>query len=446
VPYLIKSKTYWRIRVIPLLFLILLCTCVRGQEGFTSYFTGNAEDLVVAPSGGVCLMGGATEDDNAMRWFLTRARGGDVLVLRTSGSDGYNDYLYSELGVSVNSVETIVFDEAAAAGAEEVAEAIMGAEAIWFAGGNQANYVAYWRGTPVDSLIRVALTERNIVIGGTSAGMAILAGHYFSATNGTISSEQALADPFNPRITIDSARFMAVPQLANFITDTHFDDRNRRGRLLTFLARGSAAAGRTLRAIACDEYTAVCIETDGTARVFGDPDDEDYAYFVRPVCYNDVFNDPSQFAPGQPLTWGSAGGPFMVAHRVKGSADGSAVHNLNSNNDNVEGVWQTWWADEGIFEFNNNNFPPDCITNAVDGHFNARAEVFPNPTDGQLTVTTEWPVQTGRIIDAAGRTVRVFTPDAPTRFRISTAALSPGSYYLLLTGTDRRAKQRFIVP
>ena len=35
------------------------------------------------------MMGGSVENDNAMRWFLERADGGDVLVLRASGSDGY---------------------------------------------------------------------------------------------------------------------------------------------------------------------------------------------------------------------------------------------------------------------------------------------------------------------------------------------------------------------
>ena len=59
-------------------------------------------------------MGGATEQDDAMIWFLQRAGGGDVLVLRTSGSDGYNDYFYSTLGVSLNYVETIVCKSAAA--------------------------------------------------------------------------------------------------------------------------------------------------------------------------------------------------------------------------------------------------------------------------------------------------------------------------------------------
>ena len=36
-----------------------------------------------------------------MQWFLQRAGGGDVLILRVSGSDGYQDYFYNELGVDV---------------------------------------------------------------------------------------------------------------------------------------------------------------------------------------------------------------------------------------------------------------------------------------------------------------------------------------------------------
>jgi cyanophycinase-like exopeptidase len=93
------------------------------------------------PVGGICMMGGATENDNALRWFLERSSGGDILILRTSGSDSYNDYFYSELGVSVNSVETIVFNTAEASTNSYVLDKILKAEAIWFAGGNQWDYV-----------------------------------------------------------------------------------------------------------------------------------------------------------------------------------------------------------------------------------------------------------------------------------------------------------------
>ena len=43
--------------------------------------------------------------------------------------------------------------------------------------------------------INEALTERHAVVGGTSAGMAILGGLRFTAANGTVYSNEALDDP-----------------------------------------------------------------------------------------------------------------------------------------------------------------------------------------------------------------------------------------------------------
>ena len=145
-------------------------------------------------------MGGAGEDDNGMKWFLERVNGGDVLVLRASGSDGYNDYLYSELGIDINSVETIVFNNPNAANLEEIHNRIMQAEGIWLAGGDQWDYVSFWRDTPVASLINDGIANRNIVIGGTSAGMAVLGEYYFSAINGTVTSTTALNIPYSTSV------------------------------------------------------------------------------------------------------------------------------------------------------------------------------------------------------------------------------------------------------
>ena len=88
--------------------LLTLIPILGFGQNFTSYITGNPSSITTNPNGGICLMGGASEDDNTMRWFLDRADGGDILVLRASGSDGYNSYLFTELGTPVNSVETIV--------------------------------------------------------------------------------------------------------------------------------------------------------------------------------------------------------------------------------------------------------------------------------------------------------------------------------------------------
>jgi len=93
-----------------LLVLTALLSLSINAQSFTSYFTGDVADVNTNPDYGICLMGGSTEDDRAMIWFLEKANGGDILVIRASGSNGYNDYFYLELGVEVNSVETIVFN------------------------------------------------------------------------------------------------------------------------------------------------------------------------------------------------------------------------------------------------------------------------------------------------------------------------------------------------
>ena len=97
-----------------LTFVLLAVPFLSFSQSYTSFFTGSTTDVETNPLGGVCLMGGASEDDEAMKWFLNRASGGDILVLRASGSDGYNDYLYTDLGIAVNSVETIRFNDGSA--------------------------------------------------------------------------------------------------------------------------------------------------------------------------------------------------------------------------------------------------------------------------------------------------------------------------------------------
>lgn len=426
-----------------LLLILLLCTCGRAQE-ITSYFTGNATDVVTQPTGGVCLMGGRTENDEAMRWFLRRADGGDVLVLRASGSDGYNDYFYRELGVPINSVESIVFDAGAGAGEVKVAEAILGAEAIWFAGGNQANYVDYWRGTAVDSLIRVAIRERNIVIGGTSAGMAILGGYYYTAANGTISSAEALADPLDNRITIDSARFLAVPGLEHTITDTHFSERDRQGRFTTFLARASAMSPeRPFTGIACDEYTAVCIDAEGTASVYGTAGEDDFAYFVRTACGGGI--DPT-FPAGAPLDWGSTEEPALIVMRAPGDDTAPPSFDMRSflpNDDNWQ--FQLWWATEGAFRTVDIE-PTSCIINATTEPTSAVVTVSPNPAFTDLQVHADWNFDSISLIDAAGRVVRSQKVLATQSATVTLQGLSSGSYYLVVSGSGQQAKQAFIVP
>ncbi len=344
-------------RVFLLISLIFLISESYGQN-YTSYFTGNPVDATTTPSGGICLMGGATENDEAMKWFLNRCNGGDVLVLRTSGSNGYNDYLYSSLGVNVNSVETIVFNNATASSDPYVLQKIQKAEAIWIAGGNQWNYISYWRNTSVATLINNAISQKNIVIGGTSAGMAILSRYVFSAENGTVSSATALNNPYASNVTIDSNEFIKTPFLDSVITDTHFDNPDRRGRHIVFLARAKQDWNYNLKGIACDEYTAVCIDNAGTARVYGNyPSNDDNAYFIQRNC-EIINNAPETISAGVPLTWNQTNKAFKV-YNVKGTTTGANSFNLSDWQSGSGGAWQRWYVINGSFQ-SAGDLPPVC--------------------------------------------------------------------------------------
>ncbi len=333
-------------------------------------------------------MGGASEDDNAMKWFLQRADGGDILVLRTSGSDGYNDYLYSDLGVTVNSVETIVCHDPSASDDAYVHQKIQQAEAIWFAGGDQWNYISYWRNTPVDSLINLSIQQRNLVIGGTSAGMAILGKYYFSAQNGTVTSATALSNPFHNKVKVDSASFIQNSTLAEVITDTHFDNPDRKGRLTTFLARIYADYGIPGKAIACDEYTAVCIDTSGIAKVYGGyPSYDDNAYFIQTNCELPD-QAPEVCASGIPLTW-NLGGKAIKVYRVKGTSAGSNTFNLNDWQTGAGGEWFDWHVNNGVFAEQSGtaiHCPPFSVDETI---LAPDLRIFPNPASDNIIISSE---------------------------------------------------------
>jgi len=365
--------------------LIFLFFKISAQS-YTSYFTGNTLDVVTNSKGGICLMGGASEDDEAMKWFLDRANGGDVLVLRTTGADGYNDYMFNSLGITVNSVETIVCNTASASTDPYVLQKINQAEAIWFAGGDQWNYVSFWRSTPLNFAIQEAIDQRNIAVGGTSAGMAIQGEYYFSAQNGTVTSSTALNNPYGTSVTVDGVPFITNSYLGETITDTHFDNPDRKGRLTTFLARIYTDFGVKAKAIACDEYTAVCIGTDGIAKVYGGyPTYDDNAYFIQTNC--DIGHPaPETCGQNTPLTW-TTGGEALLAYQIKGESDGSGYFDLNTWSTGSGGTWFAWDASSGIFSQQSISNP--FCAGFVEQQPEVKPLLYPNPVSNTLTLEFE---------------------------------------------------------
>ncbi|MBS0340530.1 MAG: cyanophycinase [Proteobacteria bacterium] len=358
------------------LALGLLCLALgvpnlaSAGQPYDYFVTGDANAPIsglaapTAPS--FVLMGGGPDVDEAFRWMIAQAgikpgTGGHFVVIRARGTDAYDPYIYysdASLGtgpavadqwvggasLGLSSVETLVIPSISAANSDFVNTVVGRAQAVFIAGGDQSDYINFWKGTRLDQTLQ-ALMASNVPIGGTSAGMAVLGQFDFAALRGSVTSAQALADPFNKYMTLDpnplslTGGFIAPPVLADTILDAHLDARDRMGRLIAFVARlvaPAAAAGcpggilpagasstGTARGIGVDVETALLVQGHKgggpvTARrvTNSSTTTQSAVYFVRPSIA------PATCAAGQPLT--------MLTVEIRKLADSETVFNLSN--------------------------------------------------------------------------------------------------------------------
>lgn len=236
-------------------------------SSLTSYISGSNGDScnsLTANDGAVLLMGGGSDVDQAFsnRVANHTGSGADVVVLRTSGTGGYNDYLLGLM--SADSVETLIVDTKTKANSDYVDWAIRSAEFVWVAGGDQSDYLNQWQGTKVQAAVQHVF-DRGGVIGGTSAGMALMADSIYDPDGiaGAVSDE--VVTDFCHETLNFSSRFVDVPFLDNSLTDTHFQERDRMGRAIVSLGQHS----NQYFSIAASEATSIFIEADGSGIVDG---------------------------------------------------------------------------------------------------------------------------------------------------------------------------------
>lgn len=256
------------------------------SRGFDYHVIGDVDEYglpidvaVPTPSSqALALEGGDALVKEALTWLVSKSGGGNVLVLRASGGDWYNRTIWQQIG-GVASVETIVTRTREAAHDPFVLDRIAKADLIYISGGNQADYVWLWQDTPLQRAINDAVRERRVPIGGISAGMMILGQFAFSAITGSVGSAEVEGRPDHADIAL-VRNLLSVPGMAHTITDSHFDTRDRLGRLAMFMARtvidGWTRADEA-RAIGVGGRAALLVE-DGIARVVG----EGAVHLLRP--------------------------------------------------------------------------------------------------------------------------------------------------------------------
>lgn len=304
-----------RAAALPVFTILLLAPAAEAKV--TRYLTGSAADVQPVLAGPAHdFGGGGTDVDAAIQWMIDQVRGCtscatkvDVVILRSTGSNGYNDYIYAMNGV--DSVETLVITAARDSNTAAVETTVRNAEVVFFAGGDQCDYVKNFKGTRVETAVE-SVYARGGGVGGTSAGMAIMGQFTYDACSGSVTSSQALSDPYHRAVTF-TYDFFDWPNMQGTITDQHFVARDRMGRTMAFVAR-QIRDGRASSAlgVAANERTSVVVDKNGLARVFGDGP----AYFVL----GDHF--PEVCEPRTPLTYSNfkiwrvaAGGTFDLRTR-----------------------------------------------------------------------------------------------------------------------------------
>src|SRR5215472_10214319 len=240
----------------------------RASKAFSYFRVGNPNNVTTTTTPGTVLMGGGTDVDAAFQWMCARSGGGDFLVIRATGTDAYNPYI-QQLCPNENSVATLIIPNHSEASDPFVISTIQSAEALWIAGGDQSDYINFWKGTPVEDALN-GLIARGVPVGGTSAGMNVLTQFVYSALGSQgVTSSDALADPFNRYITLDRD-FANVSVLRGLIGDPHFVTRDRMGRDLAFLCRIYLNNWSSMpRTISIDERTALLIDDHGKGTVVG---------------------------------------------------------------------------------------------------------------------------------------------------------------------------------
>ena len=306
------------------------------EAAVTRYTNGDRQDVSPPLFGPVLdLGGGGTDVDPAIQWMIDRVRGCsncaakvDVVVLRATGSNGYNAPIMAMNGV--DSVETLVITSRRDALNPTVTATIANAEVIFIAGGDQCDYIRLFTRNGIERAIK-SVYAKGGAIGGTSAGLAIQGEYTYDACTGSVTSPQALANPYHASIsfTYDLFRWR---DLEFTVTDPHFFQRDRMGRLFTFLARQlSDRQVNSVLGIAVNESTSVVVDKSGLATVMGNGSGQ--AYFIL------ADHPPEMCIAGVPLTYSnfkiwkvSQGSTFDLRNRPT-----PGFYSVSVNNGTIQG-------------------------------------------------------------------------------------------------------------
>ena len=147
--------------------------------------------------GSLLLMGGGDDRkawaSDPFRWFVQKADSGKIINIDVDEVAGSYAGTFINFGADSSS-SSLRIGTRIQADDSSTFHTLISASGIFIEGGDQYDYVRTWKGTLVEEALYL-IFQRGGVIGGTSAGLAVLGEVVFDAKYGGVDPAQAAYDP-----------------------------------------------------------------------------------------------------------------------------------------------------------------------------------------------------------------------------------------------------------
>ena len=221
-------------------------------------------ELSATEKGHLLIIGGGSRPPEALQEFVALSNNGPILVITSASGvpkESGPAMVNQLMDAGAKDVNWLHIDSPEMANADSIIQKIESAIAIFFTGGVQDRLMNRIGGTKSEAAIKKLYFEKGGIIGGTSAGAAVMSKVMITG-NELINKDSTDAFVSIQAKNIETKEGFGF--LDHVIIDQHFVARKRHNRLISLVLENPRLVG-----IGIDEGTAILVYPDNKFKVFG---------------------------------------------------------------------------------------------------------------------------------------------------------------------------------
>ncbi|MDZ7342820.1 MAG: cyanophycinase [candidate division KSB1 bacterium] len=214
--------------------------------------------------GYLLIVGGGSRPPEALKEFVAVSKGGPILVITSASgvpAESGPSLVNQLIKAGAKDANWLHIESREMANADSVVQRIESATGIFFSGGVQERLMQRVGGTRSEAAIKKLYFERGGIIGGTSAGAAVMS-EVMITGNELINKDTTDAFVAIQAKNIETKKGFGF--LDQVIIDQHFVARKRHNRLISLVLEHPNLVG-----IGIDEDTAIMVHPNGKFKVYG---------------------------------------------------------------------------------------------------------------------------------------------------------------------------------